>query len=50
MEQNEINIEKQELMERIKGIYENTIWPKNKLLSIVQTFFYCVFPFCAFIR
>ena len=32
MEQNEINIEKQELMERIKGIYENTIWPKNKWL------------------
>lgn len=45
MEQNEINIEKQELMERIKGIYENTIWPKNKLLSIVQTFFIAFFPF-----
>ncbi len=45
MEQNEINIEKQELMERIKGIYENTIWPKNKWLSIVQTFFIAFFPF-----
>ena len=45
MEQNEINIEKQELMERIKEVYENSIWPKNKWWRIVQTIFLAFFPF-----
>ena len=45
MEQNEINIEKQELMERIKEVYENAIWPKNKWWRIAQTIFLAFFPF-----
>lgn len=45
MEQNEINIEKQELMERIKEVYENAIWPKNKWRRIAQTIFLAFFPF-----
>ena len=45
MEQNEINIEKQELMVRIKELYENNIWPKNKWWRIAQTIFLAFFPF-----
>ena len=45
MEQNEINIEKQELMDRIKEVYENAIWPKNTWLRIAQTIFLAFFPF-----
>ena len=45
MEQKEINIEKQELMERIKEVYENSIWPKNKWWRITQTIFLAFFPF-----
>ena len=45
MEQKEINIEKQELMERIKEVYENSIWPKNKWWRIAQTIFLAFFPF-----
>ena len=45
MEQNEINIEKQELMERIKEAYGDTIWSKNKWWRIAQTIFLAFFPF-----
>ena len=45
MEQKEINIEKQELMERIKEVYENSIWPKNKWWRIAQTIFLAFFSF-----
>ena len=45
MEQNEINIEKQELMERIMEAYENSIWPKNKWWRIAETIFLAFFPF-----
>ena len=45
MEQNEINIEKQELMERIKEVYENANWPKNKWLRIAESIFIAFLPF-----
>ena len=45
MEQNEINIEKQELMERIKEVYENANWPKNKWLRIAESIIIAFLPF-----
>ena len=45
MEQNEINIEKQELMERIKEVYENANWPKNKWLRIAESILVAFLPF-----
>ena len=45
MEQNEINIEKQELMERIKEVYENANWPKNKSLRIAESILVAFLPF-----